>query len=125
LRRDLQPELLALCERLVAATDEANVEWNVAEPNAFVCIRRSGSILVRSVDGSGAAPFELAIFNTDGLKVESVISGAAADEGNSSWNGAVASLYTTARHSALDDELVGDIPADVPPSGSPGWMHGH
>ncbi len=116
---DLQVQLVELCERLVAATIEEQLEWNVGEKTAFTCTRRSGTILVRSVDGSGEHPFELAIFNTDGVKVESVISESVGEERSAPWNGAVANLYQAARRQALHaDRLVADLLADLPPSQS-------
>ena len=69
------------------------------------------------MDGSGEPPFELAIFNTNGVKVESVISESAGEERSATWNGAVANLYRAARRQALHaDHVVADLLADLPPS---------
>jgi hypothetical protein len=115
MRVDPQAQLIELCERLVAATVEQQLEWEAEEKTAFTCTRRSGTILVRSVDGSGEPPIELAIFNTDGVKVESVLSESAGEEGSASWNGAISNLYLAARREALHaDRLVADLLADLP-----------
>jgi hypothetical protein len=114
---DPQAQLVELCERLLAATIEQQLEWEAGEKTAFTCTRRSGTISVRSVDGSGESPFELAIFNTDGVKVESVIADSASEERSSPWDGAVGNLYRSARRQALHaDRLVADLIAELPPS---------
>jgi hypothetical protein len=110
-----QAQLVELCERLVTATIERQLEWEAGETTAFTCTRRSGTILVKSVDGSGEPPFELAIFNTDGVKVESVLSESAGEKWPASWNGAISNLYRAARRQALHaDRLVADLLADLP-----------
>lgn len=115
MRVDSQAQLVELCERLVAATLEQHLEWEAGETTAFTCTRRSGTILVKSVDGSGEPPFELAIFNTDGVKVESALSESAGEERSASWNGAISNLYRAARRRALHgDRLVADLLADLP-----------
>jgi hypothetical protein len=114
---DLEPQLVELCERLLAATIEERLEWKVGEDATFTCTRRSGTILVKSVDGSGEPPFELAVFNTDGVKVESVIAELVSEERSAAWNGAVGNLYRSARRQALRaDRLVADLLADLPPT---------
>jgi hypothetical protein len=113
---DPQAQLVELCERLLAATIEQQLEWEPGEKTAFTCTRRSGTISVRSIDGDGESPFELAIFNTDGVKVESVIADSASEERSSPWDGAVGNLYRVARRQALHaDRLVADLLADLPP----------
>lgn len=115
MRVDPQAQLVELCERLVAATIEQQVEWEAEEKTAFSCTRRSGTILVKSVDGSGEPPFELAIFNTDGAKVESALSEWADEERSASWNGAISNLYRAARRQALHgDRLLADLLAELP-----------
>jgi hypothetical protein len=113
---DPQAQLVELCERLLAATIEQQLEWEPGEKTAFTCTRRSGTISVRSIDGDGESPFELTIFNTDGVKVESVIADSASEERSSPWDGAVGNLYRVARRQALHaDRLVADLLADLPP----------
>jgi hypothetical protein len=111
MQRDPRAELVDLCEQLTAATMDEQLEWKAEEEGAFTCVRRSGTILVRSVNGDGEAPFELVILNTDGVKVESLVSERSAEEELSSWNGAVAKLHRVARRQALNlDRLVPDVP---------------
>jgi hypothetical protein len=117
MRIDPQAQLVELCQRLVAATLEEQLEWTAGEQTAFTCTRRSGTIVVKSVDGSGEPPFELAIFNTDGVKVESVLSEPAGEEPSASWDGAISRLYRAARRQALQaDRVVADLLAGLPPS---------
>ena len=74
---------------------------------------------MRSLDGSGEPPFEFALFSTDGVKVESVISESAGEARSAPWNGAIATLYRAARRQALHaDRLVADLLADLPASES-------
>lgn len=112
---DPQTGLVELCERLAAATMDEQVEWEAGEETAFTCVRRSGTILVRSVNGDGEPPLELVILNTDSVKVESVVSEWSAEEEPAPWNGAVANLYRVARRQALHaDRLVAELVAELP-----------
>ena len=119
MRGDPQTGLVELCERLAAATIDGQLEWEAGEGTAFTCVRRSGTILVRSVNGDGEFPYELVILNTDGVKVEALVSEWSAEEEPAPWNGAVANLFRVARRQALHvDRLVADILADLPPTQS-------
>jgi hypothetical protein len=63
---------------------------------------------------SGEAPFELAIFNPQGGKVDVLLSAWSADEEPAVWNGPLFDLYQAARRRALGvDELINDLLAEV------------
>jgi hypothetical protein len=104
-----------LCERLVGATMLGEVEWTVEEETAFVCRRSSGTVGIRSRDRDGEPPYELVIFNSNGAKVETLLSEWSAEEEPALWNRALADLYRTARRNALGvDKLLDDLLAELP-----------
>jgi hypothetical protein len=104
-----------LCERLAGATMLGELEWTVEEETSFVCRRSSGTIGIRSRDRDGEPPYELVIFNSNGAKVETLLSEWSAEEEPALWNKALVDLYRTARRNALGvDKLLDDLLAELP-----------
>lgn len=104
-----------LCERLAGATVLGEVEWTVEEETAFVCRRSSGTVGIRSRDRDGEPPYELVIFDPNGVKVETLLSEWSAEEEPALWNKALADLFRAARRRALGvDKLLDDLLAELP-----------
>jgi hypothetical protein len=106
--------VIQLCEGLAEATNAGQLEWTAQEDTSFVYRGASGAVEIRSRDRDGEAPFELAIFNPQGGKVDVLLSAWSADEEPAVWNGPLFDLYQAARRRALGvDELINDLLAEV------------
>jgi hypothetical protein len=102
--------LIQLCDRLAEATHAGRVDWTAREDTAFVYQGASAAVEIRSRDRDGEAPFELAIFNPDGGKVDVLVSAWSADEEPAVWNEPLFDLYVAARRRALGvDDIIRDL----------------
>ena len=99
--------LIAFCERLAEATLAGTIEWRDGGDDHFLWTRAEGRVSVGARDRDGQPPYELAIFNPEGEKVEELASALAEDDTPAAWNGVLAELYRVARRSALRaDEII-------------------
>jgi hypothetical protein len=113
---DTRANVIVLCERLIAATVARAVEWRAGAEDEFSWDRDEGSVTIGARDRDGQPPYDLAIFNRDGLKVEELAS-ALVDDVPADWNAPLAELYRVARRSALHaDALIDALMAALPPT---------
>ena len=109
--------VIALCERLADATLRGATEWQHAVDDHFTWTRAEGRVVIGARDGDGQPPYEIAIFNPDGEKVEELASALADDESPADWNAPIAELYRAARRSALRaDEIIEALMSALPTS---------
>jgi len=109
--------LIELCQRLTAASLSGEAEWRAEDDTAFLCTRRSGAVAIRSRDRDGEPPYELAVHDPEGRKVETLLSEWTLDEQPADWNAALADLYRAARRRALGvDRILDDLFAELPPA---------
>lgn len=107
--------LIELCERLSGGTHAGRIVWVVEEATSFAWSGSSGAVSVRSRDGDGEEPYELAVFTASGQKVETLTSEWAEDDTPAPWNDALARLYRAARREALGvDKILDDLFAELP-----------
>jgi hypothetical protein len=96
-----------LAERLNAATRANEVDWQLQQNDTFVWDRAEGSVSIGSRDADGEPPYELTIYNSEGVKVDQVTSELLANDEPAPWNHLLATLHRTARRKALRaDELI-------------------
>lgn len=109
--------VIALCERLADATVAGATEWQAAGDDHFTWTRAEGRVSIGARDRDGQPPYEIAIFNTDGERVEELASALADDESPADWNAPIAELYRVARRSALRaDEIIDALMSALPMS---------
>lgn len=114
---DTRAPVIMLCERLAAATVSRAAEWRSDSEDQYVWERDEGSVKVGSRDRDGQPPYEMAIFNSDGERVDDLVSALVDDDVPADWNAPLAELYRVARRSALGaDELIDALMAALPPS---------
>ena len=107
--------LVELSERLRSATDDGRVEWALEDDTSFFWAGASGSVGVRSRDGDGEEPFELALYSAAKQKVETLTSEWSDQEEPAAWNDPLARLYRAARRQALGvDRILDDLLAELP-----------
>jgi hypothetical protein len=112
---DTQVRLVELCERLAIATAAGELEWTPQEETSFVCERQSVIFRVRSRDRNGEPPYELALFNSDRMKVARLLSEWSSNKEPAFWNDDLAVLYAIAHRQALDvTRLLDDLLAELP-----------
>jgi hypothetical protein len=100
-------QLAKLAERLVDGTRVRSVEWRLSEPEVYAWGTADGSVTIASRDRDGEPPYELAIFNPENVKVDTLKSDLLPGDVPAAWNGALADLYAAARRSALRaDDLI-------------------
>jgi hypothetical protein len=97
--------VVVLCERLATASNR--VDWQLDGDDRFVWSRAEGKVAIGSRDADGEPPYELAIYNGDGVKVDQLTSKLLANDEPAPWNEPLADLYRSARRKALraDDLL--------------------
>jgi hypothetical protein len=99
--------LIALCDRLTEATLAGGIEWRSEGQDTYIWEREEGAVSIGARDGDGQPPYELAVFNSGGVKVEEVASALVEDDLPAAWNAPLAELYWVARRSALHaDEII-------------------
>ena len=106
---------IVLCDALVSATFTHDVEWRSDGDDSYRWDNEKGAVSIGSRDKDTQPPYELEIFNPDGVLVEELSSTLLDDDVPAPWNEAVAELYRAARRSALraDDvieALIGALP---------------
>jgi hypothetical protein len=110
--------VIALCERLADATLAGATEWRDEGDDHFLWTRAEGKVSIGARDRDGQPPYELAIFNPKGEKVEELASALAEDDNPAAWNGPLAELYRVARRSALRaDEIIDALMNALPRAG--------
>ena len=115
MQSDTQARLVELCERLAIATVAGELEWTPQGETSFVCERLSVTFRVRSRDRNGEPPYELALFNSDRMKVEQLLSEWSYNKQPAFWNDDLAVLYAIARRQALGvTHLLDDLLAELP-----------
>jgi hypothetical protein len=92
--------LILFCDRLSDATLSGAAEWRGEGDDHYKWKRAEGSVSIGARDSDGQPPYELAVFNGDGVKVEELVS-ALVDDDPAEWNAPLAELYRVARRSAL------------------------
>jgi hypothetical protein len=96
-----------LAESLLKATQGRSIEWRLAEPEVYSWATAAGSVTIASRDRDGEPPYELAIFNPENVKVDTVKSELLGGDVPAPWNESLAELYSAARRSAFRaDELI-------------------
>jgi hypothetical protein len=113
--------LIVLCERLADATAARATEWRGEGNDHFRWERSEGTVSIGARDRDGQPPYELAIFNSDGERVEELASALVDDERPAEWNEPLAELYRVARRSALHaDEIIEALMQTLPRQASDG-----
>lgn len=112
--------LTEFMESLCESTSGGRVKWQSEGPASFLLGLPSGSVRIRSVDGDGVFPYELTIFDQDGVSLESATTRTQRNPAGttqplkSSLNSALRNLYDAARDSALNiDGLIEGILQDI------------
>jgi hypothetical protein len=99
--------LIVLCERLADATWARAIEWRGEGDDHYRWERDEGTVSIGARDRDGQPPYELAVLNSDGEKVEELASALVDDDRPAEWNEPLAELYGMARRSALHaDEII-------------------
>ena len=108
--------LIVLCERLADATAVGAAEWSGGGDDHFRWERAEGAVSIGARDRDGQPPYELAVFNGDGVRVEELASALVDDDRPAEWNDPLAELYRVARRSALHaDEIIEALMRALPP----------
>jgi hypothetical protein len=107
--------LIALCERLAKATLAGATEWRDEKDDHFTWTSAEGRVSVGARDRDGLPPYELAIFNPAGAKVEEIASELSEEDSPAVWNLPVAELYRVARRNALHADEIIDALMDALP----------
>jgi hypothetical protein len=99
--------VVVLCERLADATRAGTAKWHGEGEDTFLWEGEQGSVSVQSRDKDGEPPYQLVVFNTNGVKVEELTSQLLENDQPAEWNEPLAVLYRSARRSALNaDEII-------------------
>jgi hypothetical protein len=99
--------VVVLSERLAEATRAGRAKWRRDGEDTFLWDGEQGSVSVESRDNDGEPPYQLVVFNEDGLKVEELTSQLLENDQPAEWNEPLAVLYRSARRSALNaDEVI-------------------
>jgi hypothetical protein len=107
---------VVLCEELAAATLARDTEWGGDGDDTYRWEHNKGSVSIGSRDKDGQPPYELAVSNSDGVRVEELSSTLLDNDVPAPWNEALAELYRAARRSALNaddviEALIGVLPS--------------
>jgi hypothetical protein len=109
--------LIVFCDRLAHATLSGAAEWRGEGDDHYEWERAEGSVAIGARDRDGQPPYELAVFNGGGEKVEELVS-ALVDDEPAEWNEPLAELYRVARRSALHaDEIIDALMNSLPKQG--------
>jgi hypothetical protein len=99
--------VVVLCERLADATRAGTAKWRGEGEDTFLWAGEQGSVSVQSRDKDGVPPYQLAVFDASGVKVEEITSQLLENDQPAEWNEPLAVLYRSARRSALNaDEVI-------------------
>lgn len=99
--------VVVLCERLADATRAGTAKWRGEGEDTFLWEGEQGSVSVQSRDNDGEPPYQLVVFNANGVKVEELASQLVENDRPAEWNEPLAVLYRSARRSALNaDEVI-------------------
>jgi hypothetical protein len=116
-RRTGTDRLVLLCRRLADATASRRVEWRLEEDERFAWPGEDGSVSITSRDRDGDPPYELAVYNPAGEKVDELSSDLVGEDEPAPWNEPLAGLYRLARRSALRaDDIIDALIDALPPS---------
>lgn len=111
--------LIALCERLIAATRAGAAEWSRDGEDAFLWKGGQGAVAIGSRDKDGEPPYELVVVNTNGEKLDELTSQLVDDDRPAAWNEPLTDLYRSARRSALHADDIIDALIEALPGGQP------
>jgi hypothetical protein len=100
--------VVVLCDRLADATRAGRAKWRVEGEDTFLWDGEQGSVSVQSRDKDGVPPYQLVVFNANGVKVEELTSQLLENDEPAEWNEPLAVLYRSARRSALNADEVTD-----------------
>ena len=99
--------LIVLCERLADATLAGATDWRGEGNDHYLWEREEGTLSIGARDRDGQPPYDLAVFNSNGEKVDELASALVDDDRPAEWNEPLAELYRVARRSALHaDEII-------------------
>jgi len=105
-----------LAVQLTAATKRKRIKWKVVDDTSFQYSTRESSVVVKSRDRDGVAPYVLQLFNAEGVVVEELETAwmRPDDWGGPSepaeWNEPLQALYHAARGDALNiDKVIGSL----------------
>lgn len=99
--------VIVLCDRLADATLAGDTDWRGGGDDHYLWEPEEGTVSIGARDRDGQPPYELAIFNSGGEKVEELASALVDDDRPAEWNEPLAELYRVARRSALHaDEII-------------------
>jgi len=99
--------LIVLCERLADATLAGAADWRGEGNDHYLWEREEGALSIGARDRDGQPPYDLAVFNSGGEKVDELASALVDDDRPAEWNEPLAELYRVARRSALHaDEII-------------------
>lgn len=114
-RVTVNDRLIALCDRLAAATRAGAAEWRDEGNDTYLWQNADGTVRIGARDGDDQPPYRLAIANQQGVRVEEVESALVGNDLPAPWNEPLADLYRAARRSALKaDELIDALIAALP-----------
>jgi hypothetical protein len=114
-RETVNDRLIVLCERLAGTTRAGAAEWRDEGNDTYLWNHAGGAVTIGARDGDGQPPYELAISNPQGLRVEELESALVESDLPAPWNEALADLYRAARRSALKaDEIIDALIAALP-----------
>lgn len=128
-----QRKMIDLVKRLIYATSKGDLQWEETDrEHAYQAVVGSSTVLVASGDDDGVPPYEVAIFDDNGSRVDSIKSTyyRTSDDASSrhrtpaAWNSDLAELHERARRQAADidrkvDELLDSLPAPPGPDDPP------
>jgi hypothetical protein len=107
--------VVVLCDRLADATRAGRAKWRVEGEDTFLWDGEQGSVSVQSRDKDGVPPYQLVVFNANGVKVEELTSQLLENDEPAEWNEPLSVLYRSARRSALNaDEVIDALIAALP-----------
>ena len=111
--------LIALCERLSAATLAGDAKWRGEGEDHYIWERPEGAVAVDARDRDGQPPYQLTVLNSNQEKVEDLTSALVDDDQPAPWNEPLAELYRVARRSALRaDEIIDALMEALPKPGA-------
>lgn len=109
--------VVVLCERLAEATRANHAEWRRDEQDIFVWQGSQATVSIGSRDKDGQPPYQLAVVNPDGEKLDELASQLVDDDRPAEWNEPLADLYRAARRSALHADEIIQALIDALPTG--------
>lgn len=106
-----QEKLRVLMKRLLEDTRAGKISWRASgDLSIFSLVTTSGSVIVRSIDGDGQAPFLVELLNPNGVNIERIESDWEPGTGpqgqrlriGASWNKELSALFESARSAAIN-----------------------